>query len=124
MEHQKILNLFNEVNNFKFVTRKWNMVNDNWKASYNAANEITYNTEILKSNLFDYSDAYILVTDDFTVVAASATQAAFKNYPPFTKCIIKIDGITIDDTEDLDFVMSMYNLIEHSSNYSETTGRL
>ena len=74
MEYQKILNLFNEANNFKFVTRKWNMVNNNWKASYNAANEITYNTEILKSNLFDYNDAYILVTDDITVVAEQHKQ--------------------------------------------------
>ena len=39
---------------------------------------------------------------------------------PFTKCITKIDETTIDDTEDSDLVMPMYNLIEHSSNYSET----
>ena len=42
----------------------------------------------------------------------------------FTKCITKIDGTTIDDSEDLDSVMPMYNLIEYSSNYSETTGSL
>ena len=40
------------------------------------------------------------------------------------KCIIKIDGTTIDDTEDLDLVMPMYNLIEYSSNYSEAIGVL
>ena len=51
-------------------------------------------------------------------------NVAFKNCAPFTKCITKIDGTTIDDAEDLDFVMSMYNLIEYSSNYSETTGSL
>ena len=44
MEHQKILNLLNEANDPKFVTKKWNIVNDNSKANYNAGNEITYNT--------------------------------------------------------------------------------
>ena len=37
MEHQKILNVFNEVNDSKFVTRKWNIVNDNSKSNYAAA---------------------------------------------------------------------------------------
>ena len=41
-----------------------------------------------------------------------------------TKCITKIDETTIDDAEDLDLVMPIYNLIEYSSNYSETTGSL
>ena len=57
MEHQKILNLVNDANNSKFVTRKWNTVNDNSNSNYASANEIIYNTEILKSNLCDYSDA-------------------------------------------------------------------
>ena len=38
MEHQKILTFFNETNDSIFVTRKWNIVNDNSKANYNAAN--------------------------------------------------------------------------------------
>ena len=41
-----------------------------------------------------------------------------------TKYITKINATTIDDTEDLDLVMSIYNLIKYSSNYSETTGSL
>ena len=53
-----------------------------------------------------------------------ATDVAFKNCAPFTKCITKIDGTEIDDAEDLDIVMPMYNLIEYSSSYSETTGSL
>ena len=40
MEHQKILNLLNEENDFKFVTRKWNIVNDQSNANYDAGNEI------------------------------------------------------------------------------------
>ena len=50
MEHQKILKLLNEANDSKFVIRKWNIVNDNSKANYDSANEITYNTEVLKFN--------------------------------------------------------------------------
>ena len=121
MEHQKILNLLTEANNSKFVTVKWNTVNGNSKANDNAANEIIYNTEVLKSNLCDYNDAYILVKGDVTVTAVPAIQVSFKNCAPFTKCITKIDGTTIDDAEDLDLVMPMYNLIEYSSNYSERT---
>ena len=53
-----------------------------------------------------------LVRGDITVTAASETQVAFKNCAPFTKCITKSDGITIDDAEELDLVMTLYNLIE------------
>ena len=59
MEYQKISNLLNEANNFKFVIRKWNISIDNSKSNYDALNEITYNTGVLKSNLGDYKDAYI-----------------------------------------------------------------
>ena len=68
MEHQKMLNLLNDVNDSKFVTRKRNILNNNSNSSYAAANEITYNTEILQSNLCDYKNAYILVSDDITAV--------------------------------------------------------
>ena len=123
MEHQKILKLLNEANNSKFVTRKWNIVNDNSKANYEEGNEITYNAEVLKSNLCDY-DAYILVRGYITVTASPQIQVTFKNCAPFTKCITKIDGSTKDDADNLDLVMPMYNPIEYSSNYSETTGSL
>ena len=119
--HQKILNLLNEINNSKFVTRRWNIANNNSKSNYAAANEITYNTEMLKSNLCDYNDDYILVTGNITVIAAPQTQVEFKNCGRFTKWITKIDGTTIDDAEDLNLVMPVHNLIEYSSNYSEAT---
>ena len=124
MQHHKILNLLNEANDCKLVTRKWNIANDNSNSNYAASNKISHNTKILKSNLCDYNDAYILVTGGITVVAAPATQVAFTNCAPFTKCITKIDGTTTDNAEDLDLVMPVYNLIEYSSNYSQTTGSL
>ena len=55
------------------MAKKWNIVNDNSKANYDATIEITYNTEILKSNLCDYNDAYILVRGDITVTSSPAT---------------------------------------------------
>ena len=61
---------------------------------------------------------------DVTVTAAPATQVTFKNCASFTKCITNIDETTIDDVEDLELVMPMYNFIEYSSNYSETTENL
>ena len=61
---------------------------------------------------------------DITVTAAPATQVSFKDCVQFAKCITEIDGTTIDDSKDLNFVMSMHNLIEYSSNYSKTAGSL
>ena len=95
----------NEANDSKFVTRKWNIDKDNSKSNYDATNEITYNTEILKSNICDYKVAYILVRGDITVIAAPATEVAFKNGAPLTKCITKIDETTIDDAENLNPVI-------------------
>ena len=86
-------------------------------------NEIICNTEVLKSNLCDYNDVYILVRGDIIpVIHNNITPMAFKNCAPFIKFVTKMNGTTIDDAEDLDLVMPMCNLIEYSSNYSDTTG--
>ena len=61
MKHQKILNSLNKAKDSKFVTRKWNIANDNSESNHQEGNEITYNTEVLKSNLCDYNNAYILL---------------------------------------------------------------
>ena len=66
--------------------------------------------------MYNYNDAYILVRSDISIAGHNlVTEVAFKNCAPFTKCMIKIDGTTIDDAEDLDLVMLMYNLIEYIS---------
>ena len=124
MEDKKILNLLNEVNNSKFLTTKLNIVNDNSNANYNERNEVIYNMEVLKSTLCDQNDAYILVTGDITITGDNGAEVAFKNCAHFIICITKIDGTTIDDAEDLDLVMPIYNLLEYSSNYSDTKGSL
>ena len=48
------------------VTRKWNNASNNWNANYGVGNKIKYNTEVLKSNLCDSNDAYILVRGENT----------------------------------------------------------
>ena len=48
----------------------------------------------------------------------------FKNNAPFINCIAKTNGIKIDNGEDLDVLMPMYNLLEYSKNYKKTTGSL
>ena len=68
MEHQKIINFLNEADNSKFVARKWNIVNDNSISNHGAGNEMIYNTEVLKYNLCDYNEAYILVRGDITII--------------------------------------------------------
>ena len=86
---------------------------------------------MLKSSSCDYSDAYILVKETIAPVeeAAEAPNNAdkkviFKNRPPFTNCISKIDNMQVDDAHDNDVVMLMYNFIEYSDNCSKTSGIL
>ena len=90
---------------------------------------------MLKSNLCDYADAYILVKGTITITGAGDDAAArradernkgviFKNCAPFTKCISRINNTDIDNAQDIDIVMPMYNLIEYSDNYSKTSGSL
>ena len=68
---------------------------------------------MLISDLCDYSDAYIVVKRTITVVrpngAKTNKSVAFKNNAPFINCISKINGVKIDNAEDLDVVMPMYN---------------
>ena len=68
MKHQKILNLLNEASDSKFVTRNWNIVNDQSNAIYSVGNKIIYSTEVLKSNLCHYDDANILVSGDISII--------------------------------------------------------
>ena len=108
MEHQEILNLLKEARGFKFVTRKWNVVKDQTNKNYDFGNQNIYNTEILKCIVCDYIDAYILVKGYITIIGCNlAAEVAFKNCVRFIICITKIDRSTIDNAEDLDFVMTM-----------------
>ena len=81
---------------------------------------------MLRSDLCDFSDAYIDVEGNIIVTnpanAKRNKSVAFKNNAPFINCISKINGVQIDNAEDLDVVMPMYNLLEYSKNYRKTRG--
>ena len=81
---------------------------------------------MLRSSLCDYSDAYILVSATITVSNTAAAgdpnnrkSIIIKNCAPYTNCISEINN-----AKAFDIVMSMYNLIEHSDNFSKTSGSL
>ena len=90
--------------------------------------KIKVKTPILRADLCDFSDAYIVAKGDITVTeldnAKRNKSLAFKNNAPFINCIWKINGVQIDSAEDLDVVMPMYNLLVYSKNYRKTTGSL
>ena len=56
--------------------------------------------------------------------AVNATRLALKNCAPFTKCNLEINDEHVDTAENLDIVMPMYNLIEYSDNYQESSATL
>ena len=55
---------------------------------------------------------------------AADTNFAFKNCAPFTRCVTHINDEHIETAENLDIIMPMYKLIEHSDNYSDSSGSL
>ena len=127
METQKIVNLLNDSNNknSKFTTKKWYVIDGETNGNYLLDNEIKFLTSSLESSLCDYSDAYILVTGNINVTGGdNNTKVAFKNCAPFEKCSTEIDGTLVDETDFINITMPMYNLIEYSDNYSDTSGSL
>ena len=131
METQKIVNLLNDSNNesLKFTTRKWYVIYDHNNGQYGRGNEndstIKFETKVIKPNLCGYSDAYTLVTGDMKVAEVAAnTNVAFKNCAPFTRCVTRINDEHVETAENLDIIMPMYNLIEYSDNYADSSGSL
>ena len=96
---------------------------------YSDNKNIRFKTSMLRSDLCDYSDAYIVVKGRISVRGTNDAnkrnkKLTFKNNAPFRSCISKINNTFIDNAEDLDIVMPMYNLLECSKNYSVTSGSL
>ena len=124
----------------------------NQKRKYSPNKEIRIKTSMLRSDLSDFSDVHIVekgniivdkttfTANDFNApnnAAANATatntennnvfgekKLFFKNNVPFINCISKFNGVQIDNSEDLDFVMPMYNLLEYSKIYRKTIENL
>ena len=83
---------------------------------------------MLRCDLCGFSDVCIVVKGllllQDRIMQKKIKATAFKNNLPFIKFILKINGVKIDNIEDLDVVMPMCNLIEYSKNYKKTTGSL
>ena len=131
MESQKIINLLDSSDNEsqKFATKRWYIINyqntgNNASGNGEDGTTIKFETKVIKPNLCDYSDAYILVTGNVQNKPANSV-VAFKTCAPFHTCDITINDEHVENAEDLDIViMPMYNLLEYSDNYQDSTGNL
>ena len=129
MEFQKIVNLLNTTSDDKdlpiFVTKKWIEVHDQSGRDYRINKAMRIETPMLRSDLCDFSDAYTVVKGYIAVTNPDDVKrnksVTFKNNAPFINCISKINGLQIDNVEDLDVVIPMYNFLEYSKNYKKTT---
>ena len=142
MENQKINNLLDKTDTKYFATKKWYIINDENNTNYevdkntgaNNSDTIEYDTRVLKPNLCDYAEAYIL--NDGTIranaeappLAAPANIAnsrlTLKNCAPSTICNLEINDEHVDTAENVDIAMPMYNLIEYSDNYQDSSATL
>ena len=130
MQYHKINNLLDREskNLSKFVTRDYVKVNS-LSNTYNENESIRFKTPMLISDLCDYTDAYILVNGTITVAGNQPRDRQnrpliLKNNAPFVSCITRINNELIEDADDLDIVMPMYNLLEYIKNYRKTIGSL
>ena len=127
METQKIVNLLNgsDNDNSRFATNKWYIIDSESNDNYSQNDEIKFLIRSIESNLCDYSDAYISVTGNISATPNNAaTQVVFKSWAPFEKCRTEINETFVDEATHINITMPMYNLIEYSDNYSDTSGTL
>ena len=95
---------------------------------YKPSKQIRFKTSMLRSDLCDFSDAYIVFKETITLTKTNERGfidignrfLAFKNNSPFTNCISKINNVLMDNADDLDIIMPIYNLLEYSKNYRKT----
>ena len=113
-----------------FTTKKCVEVHDQSSSAedrYKPSKQIRFKTSLLRSDLCHFGDAYIVIKGTITVInpndANYNKKLALKNNAP-KFCISKINNTLIDNAEDLDIVMSMYNLFEYSKNYRKATRSL
>ena len=103
MEFQKIINLLDITSDHKdlpkYVTKKWIEVYDQSENNYSVNKEIRIKTPMLRSDLCDYSDSYIVAERDIIVTSPNNAKrnksVMFKNNAPFINCITKINGIKL-----------------------------
>ena len=100
------------------ITKKWVEVHDQSGSAddrYKPSRQIRFKTSMLRSDLFDFTDAYIVVKGTITLTKTNERGIidirnrflAFKNNAPFTNCVSKINNVLIDNAEGLDVVIPM-----------------
>ena len=106
----------------RFIIRKWIEVHGqsgNAEDRYNPSKQVRFKTSMLRSDLCDFSDVYIIFKATITVTnpdnIAYDKKLAFKNNASFVSCISKINNTLIDNAEDVDIVLPMYSLLEYRS---------
>ena len=137
METQKIVNLVNgsDNENSRFSIKKWYIIDNESSGNYSKDEPIKFLTKSLEPSLCDYSDAYILLTGNITVKRRNAAntddialgtirQAAFKNCSRFIDCRKEINKTFVHNADFINITMPIYNLIEYSDNYPDTSGSL
>ena len=126
MEYRKITNVLGSIliKYLDLLLKKWIEVHDQSRETYNTNKQIRFKTSMLRSDLSDYNDTYIVVKGKITVTnpnnKAYDKKLALRNNAPFLSCISKINNTFIDNAKDLDIAMPMYNLLEYSKNYRKT----
>ena len=129
MEHHKISNSLNDSTVPKLFTKKWVEINDLSSGQYSVNKNIRFKISLLRSDLCDYSDSFIVVKGTISITGINDNnkrnkEITFKNNAPLKSSITKINNKYIDCAEDFNIVMSMYNFLEYSDNYSMTSGSL
>ena len=92
-------------------------------SKHNKSNQIKFTSSMMRSNLCDYSNAYILLKGTITIdwlgdndatkrADERSKGAIFKNCAPFTECISNINNTQINNAKYMHIMMLIYNLIE------------
>ena len=125
METQKIINFLNNTDNekLKICNKKWYVIDSESEGNYSKDDSIKFLTRSIESSLCDYSDAYILFTGNITATPNAATQVVFK-IVHHLKIVEQINDTFVDYANFINITMPIFNLIEYSDNYSDTSGSL
>ena len=131
MEFNKMNNLLGDPTDKvpRFVTKKWIEIHPQSTSDFKPSKEIKFKTSMLRSDLCDYYEAYVWVKGKATInlngySSDETRKFVFKNNAPFQAFVSKINGKLVENAEDLDIVMPMYNLFKYSKNYEKTSGSL
>ena len=126
MEFNKIDNLLGPAHDKvpRFITKKCIEVQSQSGNTYNTSKPIRFKTSMLRSDLCNYSDAYVWVKRKITITnpndnANFKKELTLNNNALIILCISKINGELVENAEDLDIVIPMHNLLECSKNYEK-----